>query len=187
MKKENYASKSFGIPWFNSKYAVAGFLLMLCLSLHACKKEKINASPDNSKGHIAFDILKNGNSKHFDYVEPIGYTFHYIDNYMEPPYIAIFIRKHMEGAIYEEFAMTIPDSTRGSYSFGPGRGLSYRLYNSSTGVTTNYDSDPANATGQLVLDSVSRNYVKGSFNVTCWNGTEPAVLTNGQFWGLLYE
>ncbi|MFT3910459.1 MAG: DUF6252 family protein [Ferruginibacter sp.] len=167
--------------------------VILCLAFFGCKKNADQNSNSDLKGKIIADITRNGESSHFEYLETIGYTFRYVANYGEAPYTSIYVRKHLDGSstIYEEISMVIPDSIRGTFSFGPSgtesRSIDYRLYNSSNDTYTTYSNDPNVSSGLLTIDSISHDFIKGSFNVTCWNGNESAVLTNGEFWGTLYH
>ncbi|MEP6712294.1 MAG: hypothetical protein ABJA37_07765 [Ferruginibacter sp.] len=74
----------------------------------------------------------------------------------------------------------------GSYSFGHviGQHKGIKIIckmDQTTGIEyrNNYDV----LSGSLKIDSLTTTRVKGSFNVTCWNGTNSVEITNGSFVG----
>lgn len=77
---------------------------------------------------------------------------------------------------------------KGTYTFGDPGGnrsamLTYTTGDVFQGTAVYYLSKANELTGSLIIDSISANFIKGTFSDTCWNGTQTAVVTGGSFSG----
>ena len=71
----------------------------------------------------------------------------------------------------------------GSYSFGYTHGQRKGADASFLTLNDHYNSKHDEISGSINIDSLTTKRIKGSFAVTCWNGTRSADITNGTFVG----
>jgi hypothetical protein len=164
------------------------FIVISCYFLFSCsKKGDLNFQQGNSNNKVATSIDSAGNNIDFSTTGSATSFSKRLD--LNGTDTTIFITG-FQGMRQVKILMTNIHSA-GTYDFG--EHLSKNQYSSLQYwvifgfVPYAYYKNKDN-TGQLIIDSLTNTYIKGTFSDTCWSGTSYVVLRNGSFQGdLVWE
>lgn len=168
---------------------------LLVLLIASCEKNDPGPAPKNIKGKVTMDVLKDGNTSHIVYEETIGYTFRRSPGTTDTTGLFDFLFNtgfSASGNNYKQLSFAIDSLVnKGLYNFGPNTaaghaGFAYREMDNAAGTEIDYNSRDDIPNGYITIDSLTHDYIKGTFEVTCWYGSSSVVISNGNFEGIIY-
>jgi len=71
----------------------------------------------------------------------------------------------------------------GTYNFGPNPGRSKEIKAYCYINNTSFNNAANITSGTIKIDVFTAQKIEGTFSVTCWNGTQSVIITNGTFTG----
>lgn len=168
------------------KTLIIAFITLFIIS--SCSKEKFY--PSGGLYWTGYTLIPDSNNKVKADISSIGLTINHFS--VSGAFFTRYVWPTGDSSIVTIEASNDSTSIRivlndiltpGLYSFGHISGQHKGIKATYTISGNQYNSNYEALSGSLIIDSLTTKRIKGSFSVTCWNGTQAADVTNGSFVG----